>query len=275
MAADAVGTASVGTVALSVLRERTRALTLWSLAVAAVAALYVGFWPSVGGGDGDAMAAYVENMPPGVVAALGLEAMATPGGYLSASVYALLGAALLLVLVVGSGTALLAGAEEDGSLELELTAPVSRRRVYLERLAALWGCALVVVAALTVAVLVTATAVGMDVAASRVLAGSAGLLALAGALGTVALAAGAATGRRAAALAVGAGLAVASYLAHALSATVTGAGWLGDLSPWGWYLGSDPLAEGFDVGGLTLLAALAVVAALAGLVVFERRDLMV
>lgn len=270
---SATSTAPPGAVARSVVRERARALALWSVAVGAVAAMYTAFWPSIGGGD--VVDAYLGSMPPALVDAMGLDAMSSPGGYLSATVYALLGAALLLVLTVGSGARLVAGAEEDGTLELELAAPVSRRRVYLERLVALWVSALVVVAALTVAVLVAATAVGMDVGTGRVLAGSAGLLALAVAVGTVALAAGAVTGRRAVALGVGAGVAVASYLAHALGATVDGAGWLQQVSPWGWYLGGDPLTTGLDVGGLALLAALTAVATVVGLVVFERRDLMV
>lgn len=273
MAADA-RTAPPGAVARTVLRQRRRSTALWSLAVAALAALYIAFWPSLGA-DGDAMAGYVDAMPAQLVQAMGLAAIATPAGYLAATVYGIVAPALLLVLAVGSGARLLAGAEEDGTLELELTSPTSRRQVYLERLLALWAIALVVVAALTAAVLLAAAAAGMDVDAGGVLAASTGLLLLVVALGTVTLAAGAATGRRAVALAVGAGLAVAAYVANALGANVRGAAWLADASPWSWYLGADPLATGFDAAGLLLLAGLTVVATVAGLLAFERRDLMV
>ncbi len=277
MAAD-VGAAPPGAVVRAVLGRRRRAMVLWSVVVAALAALYIAFWPSVGA-DGDVMAASVTALPEQLVAALGLAAIATPAGYLAATVYGLVAPALLLVLAVGSGAQVLAAAEEDATLELELTSPVSRRQVYLERLLSLWAVLVVVVAALTLAVLVAAPLAGMDVGAGRVLAASAGLLALGVALGvalgTVTLAVGAATGRRTVALAAGAGLAVASYVAQALATTVRGAAWLADVSPWSWYLGGDSLAEGFDPAGLLLLAALTAVAAAVGLAAFERRDLMV
>ncbi len=281
MTADAVtqqhqrpATAPPGAVALPVLRQRRRPLVAWALAVAALAAMYIAFWPSIGA-DGDVMAAYVDALPARLVDAMGLGAIATPAGYLASTVYGIICPALLLVLAVGSAAQLLAAVEEDGTLELELTSPVSRRQVYLERLLALWASLVVVVAALTVAVLVTSPLADLEIGAGRLLAVSTGLLALALAVGTLTLATGAATGRRTAALAVGAGLAVASYVAHALGTAVGGAAWLTDVSPWSWYLGDDPLATGFDVGGLLLLAALTVVAAVAGLVAFERRDLMV
>ncbi|MEJ5913287.1 ABC transporter permease subunit [Pseudokineococcus sp. 1T1Z-3] len=271
--APALGTAPVGAVARPVLRERRRAVALWSVAVATVAAVYIAFWPSLG--EDDALADYVEAMPAGVVEAMGLDAVATAGGYLSATVYGVLAPALLLVLAIGSGAQLLAGGEEDGTLELELAGPVSRRRTYLERAAALWAVVTVVVAALTATVLLAASAAAMDVDAGHVLAGGAGLLLLAGALGTVALAVGAATGRRAAALAAAAGLAVVSFVADALGSLVEGASWLTQLSPWSWYLGGEPLLTGWDPAGLAALAGLAVVAGALGLLAVERRDLLV
>lgn len=41
------------------------------------------------------------------------------------------------------------------------------------------------------------------------------------------------------------------------------------------YLGDDPLINGFDIGGLTLLACVPVLATVIALLAFERRDLMV
>lgn len=267
-------TAPPGAVARTVLSQRRRSVLLWSLAVAVLAALYIAFWPSISA-DSAVMTDYVDAMPDQLVQAMGLTAIATPAGYLASTVYGIIAPALLLVMAIGSGARLLAGAEEDATIELELTSPASRRQVYLERLISLWAIVAVVVAALTAAVLLAATLAEMDIQVSRVLAGSTGLLLLVLALGTVSLAAGAATGRRTMALALGAGLAVASYVANALGATLKHAAWLNDASPWSWYLGSDPLSTGFDSAGLLLLAALTLVAAVSGLIAFQRRDLMV
>ncbi len=68
-------------------------------------------------------------------------------------------------------------------------------------------------------------------------------------------------------------MAVLGYVADAIGPMVDGAEWLQTISPWYWFLGGDPLVEGVDLVGFALLIALALVAAVGGLVRFERRDL--
>lgn len=255
-------------VLLAQLRADRRPLLLWSVAVGTVAAVYTLAYSAVG----SAKSSVVGSLPPALVEALNLGAIGTPGGFLASTVYGLLGPALLIVHAVGRGAKLFAGQEEDGTLELVLTAPVSRGQVYRERLAAVWLGTLVLVVVLTAVVLVLSTATGMGVAVADVLAGSAGLALLVLGIGAVAFGVGAATGRRPVALAAGSGLAVLAYLANALGA-VLGWGWLSAVSPWSWYLGGDPLTDGLDGPGLAELAVLAAVAAAAGRVLVDRRDL--
>ncbi|GAB2918700.1 hypothetical protein GCM10027047_15330 [Rhodococcus aerolatus] len=250
------------------LRADRRSLLLWAVAVGAVAAVYTSAWSAVG----SAKSSVVDSLPPALVEALNLGSIGTPGGFLASTVYGLLGPALLLVHAVGRGARLLAGEEEDGTLELVLTAPVSRGQVYRERLAAVWLGSLVLVAVLTAVVLLLSSATGMGVPVGDVLAGSAGLALLVLGVGAVAFAVGAATGRRAVALAGGAAVAVLAYLANALGA-VLGWGWLSAVSPWSWYLGGEPLTRGVDVVGLLRLAVLALVVAAAGRFAVDRRDL--
>ncbi|PWF83878.1 hypothetical protein [Kocuria rosea] len=87
-------TARGGTVLAAALRSNRRSLLLWALAVAAVTALYTAFYPSVGGGQMDAM---LESMPSEFITAMGFDSMATAAGYVTSTVYALLGAVLTLV----------------------------------------------------------------------------------------------------------------------------------------------------------------------------------
>ncbi|MEX2504854.1 MAG: ABC transporter permease subunit, partial [Egicoccus sp.] len=108
--------------------------------------MYTSFYPMMGQ-DAAAIEPFMENMPEGMISALGMDQMASAAGYLQSTVFGLLGPALLLVFAIGTGARTLAGAEEDGTLELELTHPVSRTRVYLERLAGLWAGALALVVA--------------------------------------------------------------------------------------------------------------------------------
>jgi membrane protein DedA with SNARE-associated domain len=62
-------------------------------------------------------------------------------------------------------------------------------------------------------------------------------------------------------------------VADAIAPLVGSSAWLADVSPFGWYLGEEPLTSGWDPGGLALLAIVPVVAAVIALVGFDRRDL--
>ncbi len=254
----------------SLLRERRRSLVLWAIALAAINATYVAFWPAMGAGE--EMQALVENMPEGLVQALGYDAIGTPTGYLESTVFGLLAPALLLVFAIGAGARLLAGEEEDGTLELELAHPIARRRVVAERLGTLVVTVVALVAVTTAVVLALVAAVDMDVAASAIVATAAGLLLLVLGFGLVAFGLGALTGRHGVALGVAGGLAVLAYVTDALAALVDWGRWLEAFSPFSWYLGPDPLTTGWHAGSLAALAAISVVAALVALVAFDRRD---
>ncbi|CAN5706263.1 ABC transporter permease [soil metagenome] len=269
MSADALTT--IRPIATGVLTDQRRSLLLWSVAVGAVAAMYIAFYPSINASD---LTGYIESLPEGMVEAFNYDQIGSAAGYLSSTVYGVLGPALLLVYGVMKGSRLIAGEEEDGTLELDLTAPVSRLRLFFGRLAGLWLNMLILVAVLTVVTVMMVGALDMDVAVGNILAGSLGLLLLVVAVATVAAAAGAITGRRAIAVGVGAGLAVAAFMLNAIGPTVD-AGWMTAISPFSWYSFNDPLTNGVDVPGYLGLAALIVVAAAAGAYVFDRRDLMV
>ena len=264
-------TARTGTILLGVLRSQRRPIALWALAISAIALLYSSFYPSIGAVKFEAM---MESMPPDLITAMGFEDMSSAAGYVSATVYSLLGAILTLVCAIGLGARLVAGHEEDGVLELELASPVSRGRIYAERLAVLWATVLAVVAAVTVVLFVLSLVLDLGLAVPNLLASSLGLVLFAGALGSLAFAVGAATGRRAVGLGVAAAVAVLAYMLSYIGPLIGGA-WMETVSPYYWYIGAKPLINGADWAGYGMLVVLAVVVAAAGLVPFRRRDLMV
>lgn len=268
MAAD---TAAPGAVVTDVMDVQRRSLVLWGLALAAIATMYISFYPLMGVED---MAVLVEDLPEAMINAFGYEQIGTPAGYITSSVYGLLGPILLSVFAIATGTRLLAGQEEDGTLELELTAPISRRRAYTERLIALWLNIVVLVGVLTTVTIALVVALDLDVAVGNILAGSLGLLLLILGFGTIGLAVGAITGRRAIGLGVAAAVAVIAFVLDAIGPTVDVA-WMTAISPFSWYLEERPLFTGFDWQGIALLAVVPVVAAAVGLMGYVRRDLMV
>lgn len=254
-----------------VLARQRRSLLAWGAALAAISTMYLSFYPSMGG---DAMDDLVADLPEEMVTALGYDQIGTAGGWVTSTVYGLLGPALLLIFAIGAGARLLAGEEESGTLELELTAPVSRLRILAERLSALITFVVILVAVVTVVSWILITALDMDVPRDRLAAGSAGLLLLVAAFGSISFAVGAATGRRALALGTAATLAVAAFMFDALGPVVE-IQWMSEVSPFHWYLGQDPLINGFDWSGLAKLAIVTVLAWLVAVATYPRRDLQV
>jgi ABC-2 type transport system permease protein len=270
LAASASDVAAPGRVLSWVLRQNRRALVLWAIAVAAISAMYASFYTVMGGPE---MEGLIEGMPEGLVAALGYDRIGTPAGYLESTVYGLLAPILLMVFGVAFGARVLAGVEEDGSLELELTSGVGRRRVLFERYAALVLQLAVLTLAVSVSIIAIVVAIDMDVTLGGLAAGGLGMFLFALAVSSVAFAAGAVTGRRAIGLSAGAGLGVLAFVADAFAGMLDDGRWLEIASPFSWYLMGDPLVEGVHLGGFGALLVLTVVALVVAVVTFDRRDL--
>jgi len=250
--------------------DQRRGLPSWGAALAGITVMYLAFWPMMGAD----MQAMIEGMPEALIRAMGYDRIGTAAGYLEAVIYGLLGPVLLLVYGIGLGGRVIAGQEEDGTLELDLAAPVGRSRLYWERLAAVWALITALVAITTLAVLVSGPLFDLGVSVVNVLATSLAMWLLVGGFSTIALAVGAATGRRGAGVAAAAGLATLTYVFRSV-AEAAGVDVLAALSPFAWMLANEPLVHGLDALGAAKLALLSVVAAPLGAWRFARRDLMV
>jgi ABC-2 type transport system permease protein len=250
--------------------DARRSLLAWAVAIAAVAAMYAAFWPTVNTPE---MQQALRNYPEGVLEAFNYDDLTSPAGYLGSSVYGLLIPLLVAVFAIAYGTRAVAGDEEAGTLDLLLAHPVGRTRLALERFAALAAALVLVGAVLWLAMLAIARPAELEgVTAAKLAAATAQLVLFGACLGALALAVGAATGRKALALGVGAGVAILTYLANGVFPQVQGLEWTRDVSPWHWYLGGEPLKNGLQAGDSLLLLAVTLVLVAVGTVVFNRRD---
>jgi ABC-2 type transport system permease protein len=261
-------------VALKSLRDARRGFMWWSLGLVALVALTVAFYPSVH--DEPGLNKLLQSYPESVKTLISFGGpldFTSPAGYLGTRLFSFMVPLLLLIAAIGGGAGALAGEEERGTLELLLANPISRRRLVLEKSAAV---ALEVVAlgvVLWLALWVSARAVDMEIAASHLAAatGSAVLLALV--YGALALMLGAATGRRSLAVGVTAAAGVAAYFVNALAPLVESLDFLRRLSPYYYYAAADPLRHGLDLGHALVLAAAAAAATMVAPVAFAGRDL--
>ncbi|HVS08452.1 MAG TPA: ABC transporter permease subunit [Planctomycetota bacterium] len=259
---------------LKTLRETRRALLWWSLGLVGMTAMIVAIFPTVR--DNPELNRLVEVYPEALKAfiAFGGELdYASGAGYLGIELFSFMVPLLLLIAAIGAGARAVAGEEENGTLDLLLANPISRRRLAVEKLAALASEIAVLGLVLWLSLLVGVAAVGMDVSAARLGAATASAALLALGFGAIALLVGAATGRRGVATGVAAAGAVAAYLVDSLAALVDFLEPVQRASPFYHYAASDPLRHGLSLGHAGVLVLLCGAAAVLAPLALERRDL--
>jgi ABC-2 type transport system permease protein len=249
-------------------RDDRRAVLGWVVGVAAFTVMYTSFYSQFQG----AAELKQDALPQEMLDFLGVADMLSPAGYLQATVFSLIGPFLVIMCAATLAVRTIAGPEEDGGMELLLANPVSRTRFAVQRLAAAAGAVTAVAGIPWVVLMVIVPAVGMDIPLSRVAAACAGLVALAWCFTGIAFLIGAATGSRGTVLAVTGAVAVATYMTNAVSGMLDGWHWLRWLSPFHYFIGTDPLHTGWHPVELLALVVLAMVTTLAGVVLFDRRD---
>jgi ABC-2 type transport system permease protein len=257
------------TLLLKTWRDDRRAVVGWAAGIGAFTAIYTGFYIQFRGA-----AELKQNaLPQGMLDFLGVADMLSPAGYLQATVFSLVGPLLLIMCAITLTARTIARPEEDGGMELLLAVPMSRTAFALQRLAATAAALTAIAAVPWVLLSVIVPAIGMDVPLGNVASASAGLVALVWCFAGVAFLIGAATGRRSNVLTIGGVLAVGTYMAHAIGGMVDGLSWLQWLSPFYYFIGTDPLRTGWHAGHLAVLVAAGALCAAAGVVMFDRRDI--
>jgi ABC-2 type transport system permease protein len=259
------------TIATKTLWENRRGLVGWPLAIAAVGAVYGGFWPSMNTPE---MQEAVRSFPPELLEALSYNDMTTPAGYIGSAVYGMLAAVLVTVMTIMQGARAVAGDEEDGLLDLLLAHPVRRSRVALERFAAVAVTVVLAAIALWLVMIGLSGPAHLDGISVGAFAAASVQLTLFGLThGAVAFAVGAATGRRGLAVATASAVAVVGYLANGVLPQVRSLAWTRDVSPWHWYVGGAPLRHGLQLGDCGLMLAVTIALVALGTWLFTRRDI--
>lgn len=250
-----------------------RAIIGWMLGIGAFVLVNVATYPAVKGqSEYDDI---LQDMPDALLAAFGIErelSLTSPEGYLISQVFGFLLPMLFAVLAIWAGTRAIAGEEEDGTLELLLTQPISRRQVALEKFGALVALMAGVAFATWCVLAASAPLVGLD-AGLRAM----GVATLASALfgiqaGALALGLGAALARRGTALAISSAVVVASFVVESLAELTDVVARVRWLSPFHFANGNLPMVHGLRALDVAVLLGLIVLAAVAGIARFERRD---
>ncbi len=216
---------------------------------------------------------FADQLPDALLAMIGFADLGTPEGWYQTEHFSVMGPIAAITVAVLVGGRALAGEERDRTMGLLLANPITRRRVVLEKAAAMATHVTAVGAVMWLSTLAGSVLGGLGMRVANVAAASL-LLTLVGLVfGGVALALGAATGRVKVAVFGTTGLAVALFLVNSLlQLNAELAGWA-RWSPFWYYLTSDPLSAGLRWGHAAVLAALAGALLVAAVALFDRRDL--
>ena len=222
-------------------------------------------------GDID-MAAFIDQLPPGMVEAMDLQVMATVEGFIAIELYQYVFLLAFGVYVAYSAAGTIAGDVEDDRMDTLLAAPVSRAQILLEKFLALLVPILIVNAVVGVVVYASAAFVEEPIAAADLLAVhalSVPYLLFCGAFGILA---SVVARRRLVAEGVSGGGIVAAFLVQTVTRG-TDVEWLGAISPSEYYYPIGILTAGeYDLAGAGILLAGTAVVLLASIAWFREVD---
>lgn len=213
------------------------------------------------------------ELPPIYDALFGEASIATPAGFLATEFFGWIPLLIIAVAVI-AGTASIASEEANGTLELLLAEPITRRAILLRKAVGL---------GLSMAIICIAAFAGMVAGAALIDEFTLGLLPMFEAtvlmllvtwffLALSILASAALPGRATAAVVV-TGAIVAAYLANLLAGLLGSLDWLARATPFGWTDYVEALLHGLPLVDAALLIVFTVAFLALAVVAFEARDI--
>lgn len=257
------------TIFLKTLFEKRWMILWWTLSSVALTIFIVLFFPTLKDSFGQA----VKDIPESMRALIGnAEDYQILGGYITIQVFQQM-IFLPIILGVTLATGLLAGDENEGTLQTLLTYPISRAKVYFHKLAASAVILGVVSLGFFFGSWIGALLIseGLDLWRLFQATWMAWLVSMA--ISLIGFALAAITGKRALAGSIAGAYAFAMYVISSLVVSVKGLRFLEYFSPFHYFNQPSPLKAGFDFGDMYVLLAASAVFILLGYLVFLRRDI--
>ena len=254
------------------LRDRWRAVMGYGLGLVVLATWLGVLFPVMR--ESDDFVAFMENLPTEMLSVFGMDSATflSAAGFLTAYLYTLFAPLLILFFAISAVVAEIMAEERDGLVDMLLSSPVSRTRVFLEKAGGVGLAALALVAVLTGALLVVNPIFELSLSVTGVLAAGLSLWLLGVLFGAVTLVAGTFTGRSVAAGGVAGSLAFLAWFINGFSDLYLPLQSIDWASPFTWYQEPNPLMEGVGAGHLWLAITAAVLVTVATFL-FRRRDL--
>jgi len=258
---------SLQAVVAHLLWTNRRAPPTWGGGLGAMSALIAAMWPSIEGSVSKLMREY----PPALKTAFGIDELDSLAAYVSAEMLSLIVPLALVVLTVRCVVGATAGAEERGYLDVLLTLPLSRRVLIAGAFVAAAVVGAIVLAVAWAMTCLAGMAVGASVDAGALAAGFADVWPLAMVFAGLGVLAVGLTSRPALATGAAVGIAVAMYVVDLVGKLSEALEPVRNVSAFRLY--GTAVTDGLDPVHVAILVGAAAALAIAGALLFERRDL--
>lgn len=253
--------------------EARRSYWWWAAALGTLTAMMTMFYPMLAE-NAEAFQEMMELYPQGFMAMFGidLESFTTGPGYLTGELYSIMLPVILIIFTVLKAASATAGEEHEGTMDLLIGAPVLRSRVVIDKYAAATVLTAGLGVILIIVLLVTNPIFDLGLGLQGVVAVNLSVVLLALLYGAIALLIGALTGSRGLAAGIAAALAVIAFFSSSLASLVDILEIPQKLSPFYWYIGNEPLANGFSWFHISLLVVATLLFFALAVVAFQHRD---
>ncbi|MCE2527097.1 MAG: ABC transporter permease subunit [Actinomycetia bacterium] len=254
------------------LRDRRRGAMGYGLGLVALAVWLGVLFPVMR--ESEDFISFMDNLPSQMMATFGIDSATflSAAGFLTSYLYSLFAPVLILFFVINAAAKEIMAEERDGLMDMLLSNPVSRTRVFLEKAAGVGVAALALVAVLTAALVVVNPIFDLSLSVKGLLAAGLSLWLLGLLFGALTLVAGTFSGRSVVAGGVAGSIAFLAWFITGFADLYSPLENIKGASPFTWYQDPQPLTEGVTDGHLWL-AITAVVLLASATFLFRRRDI--
>lgn len=266
------GTSKLLTMTGHTIHLRARGALIWSAALGALGALFVALYPSISG-SGASIEQMMSSMPAAMRDMIGYggDAFSSVEGWLAGEMLSFLVPLALSFFPILVASSAIAGAEENGTMDMLLGNPLSRSQFALARFAAAAILLLGIVTLMGAVTWLTGIIVDVDLGLGSMAAASLSLWSLCIFFGGIALLLSAALHRRFLALAIPATLLILMYFVDGLASSVELFDAIKPLSAFNYY--GSAIQNGMDWTGFGVLAGATAALVSVALLIFLRRDI--
>lgn len=253
------------------LYQQRWSMVFWGLGVIGMCLLMVAFYHSFSGGQFDEA---LKNLPESMKGLIGnIGSLKTVPGYVAQEVFGLRIPLLTLVMGIMLFTGLLAGEEGEGTLQTVLSQPISRLRVYSEKLLAGIVVSFVICMTAVLGVKLGLVMIHETMSLMKLFEAVLGVWLLTVLFGSIGFAIGAITGRRGFAGSIAGLLAFSTYLLTSFASSVSGIKTIEKLSPFHYYNNPAIAQYGLTAKNVWVMVGVSAVFLLVAAVIFQKRDI--